>query len=197
MDIVAVEGRSTHVVYDSVGWGGVVTLPGSRAMSKIGRAVKGAQAGAVAAAGVALSFFVLDLLRFQPLATPGFLSGAVYGPSGLEWDFTSMSGVIAGLVTAYRITTFTLLHFLSFALVGVFAALNFDWKHRIGLKALLAVAVLCTAAFSVTVAAWGSLVALESLGPVTVVGMNLFAAILLVGFLRLANMPEPGDVPPA
>ena len=169
-------------------------------MGKIGRALRGAQAGAVAAAGVALSFFVLDLLRFQPLATPGFLSGAVYGPSGLEWDFTSMSGLIAGLVTAYRITTFTLLHFLSFALVGVFASLQFDWKHiagLAGLKPLLAVAVLCTLAFSATVAGTGSVVALESLGPLAVVGVNLFAAFLLVGYLRLANMPEPGDEPAA
>ena len=166
-------------------------------MSKLGRAVRGAQAGAIAAAGVALSFFVLDLIQLQPLATPGALSGAVYGPAGFDWDLTSVSGLLAGLSIAYRIATFTILHFLTFALVGVFASLQFDWKHRVGLKPLLAVAVLCTLAFSGTVAASGSVVALESLGPVTIVGMNLFAAILLVGFLRLANMPEPGDVPPA
>ena len=166
-------------------------------MSKFGRAVRGAQAGAIAAAGVALSFFVLDLIQLQPLATPGTLSGAVYGPAGFDWDLTSVSGLLAGLSIAYRIATFTILHFLTFALVGVFASLQFDWKHRVGLKPLLAVAVLCTLAFSGTVAASGSVVALESLGPVTIVGMNLFAAILLVGFLRLANMPEPGDVPPS
>ena len=166
-------------------------------MSEFGRAVKGAEAGALTAAGVALSFFVLDLIGFQPMATPGALSGAVYGPAGFDWDLTSVSGLLAGLSIAYRITTFTILHFLAFALVGVLASLQFDWKHRVGLKPLLVVAVLCTLAFSATVAASGSVVALESLGPVTIVGMNLFAAILLVGFLRLANMPEPGDVPPA
>ena len=165
-------------------------------MSKFGRAVRGAEAGAVAAAGVALSFFVFDLIQLQPLATPGALSGAVYGPAGFDWDLTSVSGLLAGLSIAYRVATFTVLHFVAFALVGVFAALNFDWKHRIGLKALLAVAILCTLAFSATAAWWGSVVALESLGPVTVAGMNLFAAILLVGFLRLANMPEPEDERP-
>ena len=166
-------------------------------MSKFGRVIRGAEAGAIAAAGVALSFFVLDLIRFQPLATPGALSGAVYGPAGFGWDLTSVSGLVAGLSMAYRITTFTLMHFLAFALVGVFASLQFDWRHKVGLKPLLAVGVLCTVAFSATVAIWGSVVALESLGPLVVVGMNLFAAILLVGFLRLANMPEPEGEPPA
>ncbi len=166
-------------------------------MDIIGRAVRGAQAGAVAAAGIALSFFVLDLMRFQPLGTPGALSGAVLGPGGFEWDFTSTSGFIAGLSTAYRIATFTVVHFLSFALVGVLASLLFDWKHGGVLKPLLAVAVLCAAAFSATVAGSGSVVALESLGPVAVVAVSLFAAILVVGYLRLAAMPEPEDVPPA
>ena len=100
-------------------------------MSKFGRAVRGAQAGAIAAAGVALSFFFLDLIRFQPMATPGALSGAVYGPAGFDWDLTSVSGLLASLSIAYRIATFTILHFLAFALVGVFASLQFDWKHRI------------------------------------------------------------------
>ncbi len=58
-------------------------------------------------------------------------------------------------------------------------------------------AVLCTAAFSATVAGSGSVVVLESQGPVTVAGVNLFAALLLVGYLHLAAMPEPEDVPPA
>ena len=165
-------------------------------MDIFGRAIRGAKAGTIAAAAVAFSFFVLDLIQFQPLGTPGALSGAVFGPAGLEWDLTTMSGLLAGLVTAYRIATFTLLHFLSFALVGVLASFLFDWKHGAGLKALLAVAVLCTAALSATVAGTGSVGALESLRPVTVVGVSLFAALLLVGYLRLAAMPEPEEGPP-
>ncbi len=167
-------------------------------MGKFTRVLRGAQAGAVAAAGVALTFFVLDLLRFQPLGTPGALSGAVFGPGGLEWDFTSFSGFFAGLSTAFRIATFTVVHFLAFALVGVLASLLFDWKDKAGFKPFLAVAVLCTAAFSAAAAGSGSIVALEALGPVAVVAVNLLAACLLVGYLRLAAMPEPEeDVPPA
>ena len=170
-------------------------------MDKIGRAIRGAEAGAVAAAGVALTFFVLDLLRLQPLGTPGALSGAVFGPAGLEWDLTTLSGLFAGLSTAFRIATFTVVHFLAFALVGVFAALRFDWKHWGGFKPLLAVAALCTvaftatAAFSATVSGLGLVVALEALGPVVIVGVNFLAATLLVGYLRLVHMPDPGDAP--
>jgi len=166
-------------------------------MGILGRAVRGAKAGAIAAGGVALSFFVLDLIRYQPLGIPRALSGAVFGPAGLEWDLTTMSGFLAGLTTAYQIATFTVVHFLTFALVGILASFLFDWKHGGGLKSLLAVAVLCTAAFSATVAGSSSVVALESLGPVTVGGVNLFAALLLVGYLRLATMPEPEDRPAA
>ena len=168
-------------------------------MSIVGRAVRGAEAGAIAAAGVALSFCGLDLIRLQPMDTLGTLSGAVLGPGGFEpfeVEVTNLSGVVCGLATVFKIATFTIVHFLSFALVGVLAAILFDWKQGIGLKPLLVVAVLCTLAFSATVAGAGSVVALESLGPIAVVGVNIFAAALLVGCLRLAAMPEPEDLPP-
>lgn len=163
------------------------------------RVRRGAEAGAIAAAAVAVSFFVLDLIRLQPMGTLGTLSGAFLGPGGFqsfEVEVTNLSGVVGGLSTAFRIVTFTILHFLAFALVGVFASLIFDWKHGAGLKPLVVVAVLCTLAFSATVAGSGSIVALESVGPVAVMGVNLFAALLLVGYLRLAAMPEPIDPPP-
>ena len=166
-------------------------------MEMFGRTIRGAQAGAIAAGGVALSFFVLDLIRFQPLGTPGALSGAIFGPAGLEWDLTTMSGFLAGLTMAYRIATFTVVHFLSFALVGVLASVLFDWKGKVGLKPLLTVAVLCIAAFSTTVAASSSVVVLKSVGPAALVAVNLFAAVLLAGYLRLATMPEPKEAPPA
>ena len=87
------------------------------------RAVSGAVAGLVAAGFVAASLFVLDLVRLQPFATPGALSGAFFGPGGYAWDFTSLSGLIAAVVVAYQIATFTMLHFLLFSLAGVLAGL--------------------------------------------------------------------------
>ena len=95
-------------------------------MSKFRRAVRGAQAGAFAAAGVALAFFVLDLVRLQPLATPGFLSGAVLAPAGLQWDLTGMSDLIAGLETAYMITPITL---LTAALEGRYRVVSEVFAH--------------------------------------------------------------------
>ena len=169
-------------------------------MSIAGRAIRGAEAGALAAAGVALSFFVLDLIRVQPFGTPAILSGAVLGPGGLqwfEWDDPSLSGIFAGFATAFRIASFTFVHFLSFALVGVLASLLFDWKQAVILKPLLVVTALCAVAFSATVAGSGSVVALRSLGLISVAAVSLFAAILVVAFLRLAAMPEPEDAEPA
>ena len=164
-------------------------------MGMFDRAISGAKAGAIAAAGVALSFFVLDLVQFQPLATPGVLSGAVFGPTSAEMDLTTASGVIAGLATAYRIATFTVLHFLMFAVVGVSASLLFDWKQPIGLRPLLVVSALCAAAFSGTIAISGSVVALEYLGPTALIAASFVAGVLLCGYLRLAAMPEPEETP--
>jgi hypothetical protein len=159
-------------------------------VSRLGRAVKGAEAGAIAAAAIALSFFVFDLIRLQPLGTPGALSGALLGP-GREWDFTNLAGFIAGLSMTYRIATFTAVHFLSFALVGILASLLFDWKSGVGIKPLLTVVAHCVAAFAATVAGSGSAVALKNMGPLAVVLVGVFAALFLVGCLRLAFMPEP------
>jgi len=77
-----------------------------------------------------------------------------------------MSGLIACLLMAYRIVTFTVVHSLSFALVGVLESPLFDWKQGGVLKPLLAVAVLSATAFSATVPGSSSVVALESLGQV-------------------------------
>ena len=165
-------------------------------MGMFGRAINGAKAGAVAAAGVALSFFVLDLIQFQPLATASALSGAAFGPTtGAELDVTSVSGVIAGLATAFRIATFTVLHLVMFALVGISASLLFDWRQPTGLRPLLVVAALCAAAFSGTIAMSGSVVALENLGPGALIVASFLAGVLLCGYLRLAAMPEPEETP--
>ena len=164
-------------------------------MSAYDRAVRGVAAGVLGAAGVALSFFVLDLMRFEPLATPAALSGAVLGPTGFVVDFTSFSGLVAGVSTAYQIATLTLMHFLAFAMVGALASFLFDWKPLAGLTRLIVVAALCTAVFYGTVAVSSSVVALQPVGLAMVVAVNLFAAILIIGYLHLANMPEPEDAP--
>ena len=83
----------------------------------------------------------------------------------------------------------------SAALVGVSASLLFDWNQPTSIRPLLVVTALCAAAFSGTIAMSGSVVALESLGPAALLVASFFAGVLLVGYLRLAAMPEPEDAP--
>ena len=164
-------------------------------MGRAGRVVRGVKAGTVAATGVALSFFVLDVLTVQPLASPGALSGAVVGPTGFELDLASYSGVIATVSMAYRLAMFTALHFLAFGFVGVLTSILFDWKSLAGLRRLLAVAILCTAAFYGTAALAGSGVLVQSLQLWAVLAVNLLAATLIVGYLHLANVRDPERAP--
>ena len=91
-------------------------------MSIYGRAVRGAEAGAIAAGAVEFSFFVLDLIRLRPLATPFTLSGVLPGPGGFVLDLTSFAGVMAGLWATYQVLMLTFTHFLAFGLVGVLGA---------------------------------------------------------------------------
>jgi len=153
------------------------------------RAAHGAEAGAIAAATVELSFFVLDLVRLEPLATPGVLSGASMGPGGGALDLGSISGVLGSLWGTYQILTLTFTHFVIFAVVGVVAALLFDWSKPGRLFRFAFVAVLCTLAFFATVGISSSMVALDSIGTDWIVGINLLGAAALVTGLRFASRP--------
>ena len=115
------------------------------------------------------------------------------GWGGLVLDLTSLTGVFAALWATYQILTLTFMHFLAFGLVGVMASLLFDWTRPGGAARLAVVAAFCTAAFYGTVALSSSVVALDSVGAPLVVGMNLLAAVILGGSLRLVSIPKPED----
>lgn len=151
------------------------------------RAVWGAEAGVIAAATLELSFFVLDLIRLEPLATPVVLSGFLPGPNAVVVDMTSFSGVVDGLWAAYQISLLTAVHFMAFGLVGVGVSLLFDWRQPFEAKRLLALATLCSLAFFGTVAISGSLVALDAVGWLPVLATNVLAAAALGGSLRLVS----------
>lgn len=155
------------------------------------RVVEGAEAGAIAAAVVELSFFVLDLVRLQPLATPAALSGVVPGPNGILVDLSSFAGVVDGMFASYQIGVLTAVHFLTFGLVGVVVSLLFDWRQPLEAKRLLLLATLCSAAFFGTVAASSSVMALDAVGLLPVLGANVLAAVVLGGTLRLVCMVGP------
>ena len=162
-------------------------------MSVYRRALRGAEAGAIAAGATELSFFVLDLIRLQPLATPVTLSGAAPGPGGNLLDLTSVSGILAGLWTSYQVVYLTFVHFLAFGLVGILASFLFDWSRVGGVGRFVVVAAFCTIAFYGTAAWSSSIVALESVGGALVMGMNIVAALILVGTLRFASMSDTED----
>lgn len=156
------------------------------------RVAHGAEAGAIAAATVELSFFVLDLVRLHPMETPSVLSGASLGPGGAALDLTSLSGLMEALWGTYQVLTLTFTHFVLFAAVGVAAALLFDWSKPGRIVRFAFVGLLCTAAFFATVAISGSLVAIDSVGLGWIVGMNLLGAAALVGGLRLVSYLDSG-----
>lgn len=172
--------------------GGRGTFTESR-MNAYRRAVWGAEAGAIAAGTLELSFFILDLVRLQPLATPVVLSGMLPGPSGFVLDVTSASAVVDVVWAGYQIGLLTVVHFVTFGLVGVVVSLLFDWRQPFEAKRLLALAALCSIAFFGTVAISGSIVALDSVGLVPVLGTNLLAAAVLGGSLRLVCAGECDD----
>lgn len=151
------------------------------------RVVWGAEAGAIAAGTLELSFFVLDLVRLQPFATPVVLSGVLPGPGGLVLDLTSVSGIVDLLWAGYQIGLLTAVHFLAFGLVGVVVSLLFDWRQPFEATRLLVLAALCSAAFFGTVAISGSVVALDSVGVAPLLVTNLLAAAVLGGSLRLVS----------
>lgn len=158
------------------------------------RAVWGAEAGAIAAGALELSFFVLDLVRLEPLATPGTLAGVLPGPGGLVVDLTSFAGIADGVWVGYQIGMLTAVHFLTFGLVGVVVSLLFDWRQPFEGTRLLTLAVLCSMAFFATVAISGSLVAIDSIGWLPVVGANFLAAAAMGGGLRLVAHDDEDDL---
>lgn len=89
----------------------------------------GAVGGLFGGVAVVAFFFVYDLVRLEPFATPAFLSGAVLGsgPRSSAGDlgvFMTIASVITG---AGHILVYSFLHLLVFCLLGVGAAFMFLW----------------------------------------------------------------------
>lgn len=157
------------------------------------RAVLGAEAGAIAAASLEVSFFLLDLVRLRPLATPVVLAGVLPGPSGVVVDMTNFSGVLDALWVVFQLGELTFVHFFAFCVVGIVVSLLFDWRQPLEAKRLLLLAVLCAGAFFATVAVAGSLVSLNSVGWIPIFGANVLAAAILGGALRFVAVSAPTE----
>jgi hypothetical protein len=164
-------------------------------MGAYARAVRGAEAGVIAAAALEVSFFVLDLIRLHPLATPVVLSGALPGPGGVMVDLTNASGIAAGMWATYQVVVLTLIHFVTFGFVGVVVSLMFDWRQPFEAGRVMLLAGLCTVAFFTTVALSGSVVGIGAVGWPAVLATNLLAAVVLGGSLRLVSSDVEGKAP--
>jgi hypothetical protein len=92
-------------------------------MSLLKKVGTGAQAGLLAGGVVAVTFFVADLARLAPLATPIALSGRLLGSSGASFDSPVLVGSVAIVSYGGHLAGLTLVHFLAFAILGAIGAL--------------------------------------------------------------------------
>jgi hypothetical protein len=134
--------------------------------------VQGVVAGALGASALALWFFAIDLIRNEPLYTPDFMARVLLGR-------------IPGLSGTTGIIAFTILHFLSFALVGIAVAWLLQRtgiRPRILLGAVLGF-LMFDIVFYVGVILGGANILTRLGWPQVLVG-NFLAGLILMAYLR-------------
>ena len=149
----------------------------------------GIQGGLMAGAAVLVLFFLFDLARLQPLATPFSLSTQLMGPSGPILDMPVISQVLGLAVFAGNLLSLTILHFLAFSLLGVGAIWgceNCRIPLNIATGAMLGVTV-GTGAYYACMAMFGDHVLTGSPGVPGVLAANLVAGGLLGSFYQLRH----------
>jgi hypothetical protein len=147
----------------------------------------GIQGGLMAGAAVLILFFLFDLARLQPLATPFSLSAQLLGPNGLSLDMPVISQVLAIVIFAGNLLSLTVLHFLAFSLLGVGAIWgceNCRFPLNIATGALLGITA-GTGAYYACMALFGDHVLAGSPGVPSVLAANLVAGALLGGFYQV------------
>jgi len=145
----------------------------------------GAAAGLLGGVAVVAFFFVYDLVRLEPFATPAFLSSAVLGggPPNSAGDL-GVFMTIASLITGTgRILVYSLMHLLVFSLLGVGAALMFLWMDEPPkvLSGALYGLLVCSLVFYVALGVTGGLSVVPDWRAV-VLG-NLFAGGVMARYL--------------
>ncbi|MGD2123284.1 MAG: hypothetical protein PVJ76_16140 [Gemmatimonadota bacterium] len=146
----------------------------------------GVQGGLMAGAAVLVFFFLFDLARLEPLATPFSLSARLLGPSGPTVDMPVISQILAIAIFAGNLLSLTVLHFLAFSLLGVGAIWgceNCRFPLNFATGALLGVTV-GTGAYYACMATFGDRVLAGSPGVPGVLAANLVAGALLGGFYQ-------------
>lgn len=157
------------------------------------RVAAGVEAGLMAAAGVVLLFFFQDAVRLEPLATPEALATGLFGPGGYQYDTGLLASAAGAVGMGARLLSYTLLHFLAFAVVGVvaaFALVGTSWLGSLVGGALFGGTV-CTAVFYASHWVMDAPVHLEAVGLPSVLVANVVAGVILGGGLFIARKPDP------
>lgn len=157
-------------------------------MNERPKLVWGAEAGLLAGVAVAAIFFVGDAVHLTPLSTPTALGRTFVGPGGLHLTGDFPDGSVAAVTWAANLLALSLIHLLSFALLGVGAVLLFrraGWRLN-ALTGALYGALACTGVFYLSMAAAGATVARAGLpSPIAVVAANLVAGAIIGGGVAL------------
>jgi hypothetical protein len=134
--------------------------------------MRGLTAGLIAAATFAAWFLLVDVVEAQPLATPAYMSGLIF-------SFTT------ALPASARLIAFTLLHFVSFGVVGmIVAALLEKWQ----LKPLVSIGfplgfLLFDLSFYGSMLLFGVDI-VRALGWPQVLTGNVLAAVVMMAYLK-------------
>lgn len=153
------------------------------------RVAQGIQAGLLAGVTVAVVFFVADLVRLAPIAVPASLQQTFLGPGGTFLDFPVEARALAIFSFVVRFLSFTIIHLLAFAVLGVGAALVLCGRP-LGACAWSGACygvVVCSAVFYGSLVVTGAHLVAEVPGFLAVLGVNLLAGAVMGAYLGLGR----------
>ena len=156
------------------------------------RFATGAEAGLMAGAGVILLFLFQDALHLEPLATPSALATGFFGPAGYRYDTDVLARAAGMAAMGARLVSYTLLHFLTFAAVGVVAGFALRGSSWLGslLGGALFGATFCTGVFYAARWIMDAPVHLDAVGFPGIVVANVVAGVILGGGLYVARASD-------
>lgn len=156
------------------------------------RCALGAEAGLLAGGGVVLLFLFMDVVQLTPLATPNALAAGLFHPAGYEYDTGLMASLATWVGTGFHLATYTVLHFVTFAALGVVASLllgSFGWiGSLVGGTAFGLTA--CTGVFLFSRSVLDTPVVMESVSVPALLLANGVAGVLLGVGVYLGGRPD-------
>ena len=148
-------------------------------MNSLQRVGRGLESGMLAGGGVAVLLFTTDIIGFAPLRTVIELAGPLSG----ETSVAPSEAWVGLAATAASVVLYTLLHFATFAVLGVVASWvvpSASFWATLGRGTAFGVLV-CSAVFVAGRALTGSAFFAEAVGPVALVLTNAMAGVIMAG----------------